>query len=65
MTINEMYEKYNSRLQECIDKWSETLAKVKETETNNLIEELSALNVQIGIYECIVKDLKEMTNETC
>lgn len=68
MTIGEAYNKYESRLQECNEKWSETLAKIKaDTNTTNdaLVEELSALNVQIGVYECIVKDLKEIIDETC
>ena len=57
--INEILKKYEGRLQECQDKWDEDYTKIRQgSEDQGLIDDMNLVNVQIGAYECIVKDLK-------
>lgn len=59
--INKILQKYEQRLKECQDKWDDDYAKIRQgkgSEDQDLIDDMNLVNVQIGAYECIVKDLK-------
>lgn len=60
--INKILQKYEQRLKECQDKWDDDYAKIKQSNgeemPQDLIDDMNLVNVQIGAYECIVKDLK-------
>ena len=70
--INKILDKYQSRLTECQDKWNKDYDEIKTIQNQEqtqyidherkqrLVEDLNLVNVQIGAYECIVKDLKEL-----
>lgn len=66
MTVQTMLEKYEMRKQECEECFDDN---VKELKLNNnlshdridwLHDNMKCLNAQIGVYECIIKDLKEL-----
>lgn len=68
--LNVLLEKYEMRKEECEEQFDDDLKELKLK--NNSVERISWLNedmrlvnVQIGAYECIIKDLKEWQNETC
>lgn len=62
--INELLKKYQGRLEECQNKWEEDFNIIKTSNkkeiVDNATDNLTLVNVQIGTYECIVKDLKEL-----
>ena len=60
MTIQKIYDKYSERYSECDYEWNKAYKERRE----ELTERISALNIQLSTYECIVKDLKEYINET-
>ncbi len=65
MTTKEMYKKYQSRLTDCQDAFdlhTKELSDPSITQDRRdwLHKDIQLLNVQIGVYECIVKDLKEI-----
>lgn len=69
MTIKEMYIKYNNRYEECQSNWDKAYAELANNQCTAsrkqwLTDEIQSLNAQISAYECIVKDLKEILNET-
>lgn len=64
MKINDLLEKYEIRKEECEEQFNDDLKEIKLN--NNSLERISWLhddmrliNAQIGVYECIIKDLKE------
>ena len=68
--LNALLEKYEMRKEECEEQFDDDLKELKLK--NNSVERISWLNddirlvnAQIGVYECIIKDLKEWQNETC
>ena len=62
--INKLLNKYQSRLEECQNRWEEDFnairANDKEEIDPDVVDDMTLVNVQIGAYECIVKDLKEL-----
>ena len=72
MTIPQMLDKYSERFDECDKEWSLTSKKLcdkihppTQEESKLLTERIQALNIQLGTYECIIKDLTEyLENET-
>lgn len=73
MTIQQMYNKYKSRYEECDQEWNKAYDELKTLDESpqkdvkrksQLSENMFALNMQISAYECIVKDLKEYLDET-
>lgn len=69
MTIQKMYDKYSERYSECDCEWNKAYEELKNNnldkkQKEELMERISALNIQLSTYECIVKDLKEYINET-
>ena len=73
MTIQQMYNKYKSRYEECDAEWNKAYDELKTLDESpqkdtkrksQLSENMFALNMQISAYECIVKDLKEYLDET-
>lgn len=69
MTIQKMYDKYSERYLECNCEWNKAYEELKNNNLDKkreeeLTERISALNIQLSTYECIVKDLKEYINET-
>lgn len=62
--VNKILDKYQTRLKECEDKWNEDYEnhnhETDPTKLSFLVEDMNLVNVQIGAYECIVKDLKEL-----
>lgn len=69
MTIQDIYNKYNTRYNECQEQWDNDYDELlnrnpNEKRKNWLIDDMSVLNSQISAYECIVKDLKEYLDET-
>jgi hypothetical protein len=64
-----MYDKYSERYSECDYEWNKAYEELKNNNLNKerreeLTERISALNIQLSTYECIVRDLKEYINET-
>lgn len=69
MTIQKMYDKYSERYSECDYEWNKAYEELKNNNLDKerreeLTERISALNIQLSTYECIVRDLKEYINET-
>ena len=73
MTIQQMYDKYKKRYEECDEEWNKSYNELKKLDESphkdikkktELSENMFALNMQISAYECIVKDLGEYLNET-
>ena len=63
--INNLLVKYEERYDECQVAWDKAYTELKDTNSDNeeydaILDELSYLNVELGTYECIVKDLKRL-----
>jgi len=60
--INELLKKYQERLEECQNKWEEDYNVIKASDEldADVVDDMNLVNIQIGTYECIVKDLKEL-----
>ena len=63
--INKLLAKYEARYMECQTKWDDDYEEIKGDNIDPkrksfLIDDVNVLNAQIGAYECIVKDLKEL-----
>lgn len=66
--VESLLEKYESRNEECEERFREDSMSLQD---NNITQErrdwlnrdLMCVNVEIGTYECIIKDLKELLNE--
>lgn len=66
--LNELLEKYEDRIEECNEQFDEDVMEIKTKEISEkrsawLNNDMSCLNAQIGVYECILKDIKELINE--
>lgn len=66
--LNALLEKYQERNTECEEKFDEDVLLLKINDnTEQQIEWLNAdiqsLNIQLGIYECILRDIKELIKQ--
>lgn len=66
--LNVLLEKYQERNTECEERFDEDVLSLKVNDnTEQQIEWLNAdiqsLNIQLGIYECILKDIKELIKQ--
>lgn len=66
--LNALLEKYQERNTECEERFDEDVLSLKVNDnTDQQIEWLNAdiqsLNIQLGIYECILKDIKELIKQ--
>ena len=66
--LNALLEKYQERNTECEERFDEDVLSLKINDnTEQQIEWLNAdiqsLNIQLGIYECILKDIKELIKQ--
>ena len=66
--LNELLEKYEDRIEECNEQFDEDVMEIKTKDISEkrsawLNNDISCLNAQIGVYECILKDIKELINE--
>jgi hypothetical protein len=65
ITAQTMLEKYEMRKQECEECFDEDVKELKVKDNSHdridwLHDDMKCLNAQIGVYECIIKDLKEL-----
>ena len=65
MKLTEIYKKYQARLLECQDIFNLDVKELQDKDITAerrewLKKDMDLLNVQIGAYECIVKDLGEI-----
>ena len=64
--LNKLIDKYISRKEDAetqIDEDRISLAEMDAENTKWLTEDIFSLETQVSIYECIIKDLKELENE--
>ena len=66
--LNALLEKYQERNAECEERFDEDILSLKINDnTEQQIEWLNAdiqsLNIQLGIYECILRDIKELIKQ--
>ena len=66
--LNALLEKYQERNTECEERFDEDVLSLKINDnTEQQIEWLNAdiqsLNIQLGIYECILRDIKELIKQ--
>lgn len=66
--LNALLEKYQERSTECEQRFDEDVLSLKINDnTEQQIEWLNAdiqsLNIQLGIYECILRDIKELIKQ--
>lgn len=66
--LNALLEKYQERNTECEQRFDEDVLSLKINDnTEQQIEWLNAdiqsLNIQLGIYECILRDIKELIKQ--
>jgi len=64
--ITKLIDKYISRKEDAetqIDEDRISLAEMDNENTKWLTEDIFSLETQVSIYECIIKDLKELENE--
>lgn len=63
--INNLLSKYQTRFNECQAKWNEDYEELKDNNIEAdrkdfILTDISNVNIQLSVYECIVKDLKEL-----
>ena len=61
--ITKLIDKYTSRMEDCQSQMDDdklALNKSHNEDAQWLTEDIFALNTQISIYECIIKDLKAL-----
>lgn len=63
--INNLLSKYQTRFDECQAKWNEDYEELKDNNIEAdrkdfILTDISNVNIQLSVYECIVKDLKEL-----
>ena len=68
LKLNALLEKYQERNIECEERFDEDVLSLKINDnTEQQIEWLNAdiqsLNIQLGIYECILRDIKELIKQ--
>lgn len=64
--ITKLIDKYISRKEDAETQIDEDRISLAEMDTENtkwLTEDIFSLETQVSIYECIIKDLKELENE--
>lgn len=65
--LEELLDKYEQRVIECNEQFDEDVASLKTCLNNNRVEwlhdDMRSLNAQLGVYECIIKDIKELIDE--
>lgn len=66
--LNALLKKYQERNTECEERFDEDVLSLKINDnTEQQIEWLNAdiqsLNIQLGIYECILRDIKELIKQ--
>jgi hypothetical protein len=64
--LNKLIDKYISRKEDAETQIDEDRLSLAEMDTENakwLTEDIFSLETQVSIYECIIKDLKELENE--
>jgi hypothetical protein len=64
--LNKLIDKYISRKEDAETQIDEDRISLAEMDTENtkwLTEDIFSLETQVSIYECIIKDLKELENE--
>ena len=62
--LEAVLDKYTERKIDCEEHFDEDVLSLKSTDDANRInwlnQDIQCLNVQIGVYECIIKDIKEL-----
>ena len=62
--IKNILEKYQGRYDECQSQWYYNYKELQQTSDSDrrsfLLEGITSLNAQISVYECVIKDLKEL-----
>ena len=66
--LNALLEKYQERNAECEERFDEDILSLKINDnTEQQIEwinaDIQSLNIQLGIYECILRDIKELIKQ--
>lgn len=66
--LNALLEKYQERNTECEERFDEDVLSLKvndntEQQIKWLNADIQSLNIQLGIYECILKDIKELIKQ--
>ena len=63
--LKAILEKYEERIDECNERFDEDVLSLKIKDNTQeridwLHNDIQSLNAQIGCYECIIKDMKEL-----
>ena len=61
--ITKLIDKYTSRMEDCQSQMDDDKLALNQAHNEDaqwLTEDIFALNTQISIYECIIKDLKAL-----
>lgn len=66
--LNALLEKYQKRNTECEERFDEDVLSLKindntEQQVEWLNADIQSLNIQLGIYECILRDIKELIKQ--
>ena len=66
--LKAILEKYEERIDECNERFDEDVLSLKIKDNTQeridwLHNDIQSLNAQIGCYECMIKDMKELLNE--
>ena len=66
--LNALLDKYQERNTECEERFDEDVLSLKvndniEQQIKWLNADIQSLNIQLGIYECILKDIKELIQQ--
>lgn len=65
--LEELLDKYEQRVIECDEQFAEDVASLKTCSDNSRVEwlnnDIRSLNTQLGVYECIIKDIEELIDE--
>lgn len=66
--LNALLEKYQERNTECEERFDEDVLSLKindntEQQVEWLNADIQSLNIQLGIYECILRDIKELIKQ--
>ena len=61
--INNLLLKYQTRFDECQAQWDKDCQELKDNMTNTdrkdfILTDIANINIQLSVYECIIKDLK-------
>lgn len=66
--LKAILEKYEERIDECNERFDEDVLSLKikdnaQERIDWLHNDIQSLNAQIGCYECMIKDIKELIDE--